>query len=363
MNQHENFINTKPSKKNYDFIDSIRAIAMICIVAEHCFYLGNIYHPTNPHNFWIYSCMMQVTKLGTMTFFILAGFLIGDKFTDYTPGQYIKRRFANTVKPWLFWALFFVFLILLDNLIGSLRFHGTFKQDLPTLLPNTIETVFLFTNYWFIVNFLICITVLLIFKKYLYSLWFGVLLLALTFMYSFNIYALWFESRHTTALFGFVFFLWFGAQLYHRWNVVDNWIKRVPLSIFIVTTLATFILAVIEIQQLRALDSIDEFNTLRVSNVFYSISAFLLLLKIRHFPIVIKYLKPRETTFGIYLIHFILVYSFLPLLIRPLGFDYRTHPIEVIVLYEIIRFIIVYSITILLVSLINKTRFKWLIGR
>ncbi len=363
MNHHPNLVNAEPTKKNYDFIDSIRAISMICIVAEHCFYLGNIYHPKNPHDFWIYSCMMQSTKLGTMTFFILAGFLIGDKFTDYTPGQYIKRRFANTVKPWLFWALLFVFIILLDNLIGSLRFDGTFKQDFLTLLPNTLETVFLFTNYWFIINFLICITVLLIFKKYLYSLWFGILLLAITFMYSINIYTLWFEPRHTTALFGFVFFLWFGAQLYHKWNAVDNWIKRVPLSVFVFTTLATFTLAVIEIQQLRALNSIDEFNTLRASNVLYSISAFLLLLKIRHFPAIIKYLKPRETTFGIYLIHYIIVYSVLPLIIRPTGFDYRDHPIQIIVLSEIARFIVVYAITFLLVIAINKTRFKWLVGR
>ncbi len=362
MSVPENFVNTAPAKRNYDFIDSIRSIAMICIVAEHSFFLGNSYHPTNPHDFWIYSCMMQVNKLGTMAFFILAGFLIGDKFTDYTPGQYIKRRFANTVKPWLFWALLFVFIILFDNLIGSLRFHGTFKQDFPTLFPDTIETVFLFTNYWFIINFLICITVLLIFKKYLYSLWFGVLLLAITFMYSINIYTLWFEPRHTTALFGFVFFLWFGAQLYHKWNVVDNWIKKVPITVFIFTTVATFILAIIEIQRLRALNSIDEFNTLRASNVLYSLSAFLLLLKIRHFNL-IKYLKPRETTFGIYLIHYIIVYSVLPLLIRPLGFDYREHPIQIIVLYEIIRFIIVYSVTFLLVRLFNKTSFKWIVGR
>lgn len=361
MNSSENFIDTAPAKKNYNFVDSIRAIAMICIVIEHSFYLGD-YYPINPHDFWIYSAFMQASKLGTMTFFILAGFLIGDKFTDYTPGQYIKRRFANTVKPWLFWSLFFVFLILLDNFIGSLRFNGTFKKDFPTLLPNTLETVFLYTNYWFIINFLICITILLMFKKYLYSLWFGAILLLITFLYSINIYQLWFEPRHTTALLGFVFFLWFGAQLNHKWNFVDTWIKKTSILLLILVTLITYVAAVAEIQHLRALQSIDEFNTLRATNVFYSIIAFILLLKIRNFSF-IKYLKPRETTFGIYLIHIILVQNFVPLLVRPLGFDYHVHPIHVILCYEFIKFITVYSLTFLLVRVINKTKAKWLIGQ
>ena len=361
MATHPNFLNTAPAKRNYEFIDNIRCISMICIVVEHCFYLGD-YKPVNPHDFWVYSGLMQLSKLGTMTFFILAGFLIGDKFTDYTPGQYIKRRFANTVKPWLFWALLFVFLIILDNFVGSLRFHGTFKQDFPTLLPDTFKTVFLFTNYWFIINFLICITVLLIFKKYLYSLWFGLILLCITFIYSINIYTLWFEPRHTTALFGFVFFLWFGAQLYHNWSKVSTWIKKTPLLYFIVATVITFIWAVAEIQHLRALHSIDEINTLRVSNIFYSLSAFMLLVKIEHFPYLRK-LKPRETTFGIYLIHYIFVYSVLPLIFKPLGFDYRQYPLPVIIGYQVLRFIIVYFITFFMVIGIGKTRAKWLIGR
>lgn len=364
MAAHENLIDTTaPAKKNYAFIDGIRCIAMICIVVEHSFFLGNIYKPVNPHDFWIYSALMQLSKAGTMTFFILAGFLIGDNFTTYTPGQYLKRRFANTVKPWLFWALLFVFFFLLDKFIGSLRFHGTFMRDWPVLVPKAFETVFLFTNYWFIINFLVCISILLIFKKYLYSLWFGMLLLALTFLYSINIYQLWFEPRHTTALFGFVFFLWLGAQLYHRWNQVNQWLKNTSFIGIIFVTLATYIWAIAEIQQLRALNSIDEFNTLRVSNIFYSVSVFFLLLKIRNFTLINKYLKPRETTYGIYLIHYIVVYSFLPLLITPFRFDYRQHPLTIIIIYEIARFIIVYLLTFLLVTLINKTKVKWLIGR
>ena len=81
----QNLKNEAPPKKNYDFIDAIRGIAMMCIVAEHS--LGSYIFPYMSAKYWVYISLIQVIKFGTIAFFLLAGFLISEKFTDYTPSQ------------------------------------------------------------------------------------------------------------------------------------------------------------------------------------------------------------------------------------------------------------------------------------
>jgi hypothetical protein len=110
------------------------------------------------------------------------------------------------------------------------------------------------------------------------------------------------------------------------------------------------------------LHSIDPYNTLRLSNILYSMCFFFLLLKIKNFKLA-KYLKPRETTYGIYLIHYILVYSLLPLIFPSLRFGINQLSYGEVWCYMAARLLIVYGLTFLIVTLLNKTRAKWLIGR
>lgn len=351
---------SQPAKKNFDFIDSIRCLSMMCIVFEHATHVGIYIFPSVDTQNIVYMCLVQLAKLGTISFFILAGFLIGSNFTKYTPLEYFKRRLSNTFIPWIIWSLVFVFAITYK--FYFIR-HNDPSFDLGQTISESFITVYFYSNYWFIINFLICIGVLLLFRKHLYSLWLGAILLLFTLIYSVNIYFSWFPPMHTMAIFGFVFFLWLGAQLNQHWTAVANWINSIPNWIWAILFVLTFALSVYETINLYQQHNIDPYNTLRFSNILYSLVCILILLKIRDFGFT-KYFKPRETTFGIYLIHYIIVFNVLPEILRPFHFpEPKDMSIFLMVALSLLRFIIVYSLTFGLVALLNKTKLKWTIGR
>lgn len=333
---------------------------MICIVFEHCTHVGIYIFPNLSVNNLFYMSLVQLPKLGTISFFVLAGFLIGSKFKEYTPLNYFKRRLSSTFGPWLFWSLLFVFSM-------SLKFYIIYKKNPDFVLLDTVlksfETVYLFSNYWFIINFLICIGILLLFRKHLYSKTLGAVFCVFTLIYSVNIYCLWFPPMHTMAIFGFVFFLWLGAQCNHYWDQIEQWIAKISYGLLIALLIVTYVLSVLEIAYLFNLHSIDPYNTLRFSNILYSLVCIVLLLKIRNFPFT-AYLRPRETTFGIFLIHYIIVFNVLPEILRPFHIPLNSElTVFSMIIVSLIRFIVVYSLTIALVFIINKTRLKWMIGR
>jgi len=349
-----------PVKKNFDFIDSIRCIAMMGIVMEHSTYNGTYIYEGFPLTHIVYISLIQIPKFGTAAFFILAGFLLGSKFIDYTPGQYLKRRLSNTLIPWIIWSLLFTITMFIKVYIEA---DKQVRFDVISTIGEVFKTVYLFTNYWFIINFLICIAILLLFKRYLYSIWLGVVLFLISLIYSLNIHHEWFIPQHTTAIFGFVFFLWLGAQLNHYWDTVQKWLDKVPYWLLGLFLIATFYSCIYEIINLFEIKSVDPYNTLRVSNLFYSLVAVVLLLKFKNFHFT-KYFRSRETTFGIYLIHYIIVYNLLNEILRPLHLP-ATQNLSVtgLILVSLLRFFIVYAISFGIVTLINKTKFKWIIGR
>jgi hypothetical protein len=123
----------------------------------------------------------------------------------------------------------------------------------------------------------------------------------------------------------------------------------------------TFGLATYEITLLSHRGSFDPLNTLRFSNILFSLAAFGLLLKIG----VIKslnFLKPRQTTYGVYLIHFILVVFLVPEILRPLHINIQELTPITYVVVKLGAFVTVYGITIILVLLISNTTFKKIIG-
>lgn len=362
----QNLINDTPApvKRNYDFIDTIRCIAMIFIVSEHSiFFESDQFHPTG-FKALFYIATIQISKFGTICFFILAGFLIGDKFVDYTPFQYLKRRINNTIWPWLFWSLLYVVEPNIDSLISNHSLVPGFTGGgsyWPVLWRRFSDT-YLLTIYWFIPNFLFCITLLLVFKRYLYKYMFGGALLTFVIFYTINIYFGWITPGHTTAILGFVFFLWLGAIFNKNWYKMSLWIDRTSLWMWWGLTVLTLFIGIAEISYLKYLQINDPYNSLRISNILFSMSCFFLLLKIRDFKL-IGYLKPRETTFGIYLIHYFFVVFLLPRVFDRFGIKVDNLSVMVMFLYQILRFSIVYFLTLGVVMLINKSKFKWLIGR
>ncbi|MFC3561738.1 acyltransferase [Pedobacter jamesrossensis] len=347
-------------KKNFDFIDAIRCLAMIGIVMEHSVYNGTYIFEGFPPKHMLYICLIQISKFGTIAFFVLAGFLLGDKFTSYSSWQYFKRRLSSTFMPWLIWSLVLLVAILAQRYI-ALHKSGDEFHFVPELISK-IELVYLYTNYWFIINFMFCIAILLCFKKYLYSFWLGFSLLVFSLIYSINVYFEWFIPSHTIAIFGFIFYLWLGAICNHYWNQLEQFFRKTNILIFVCLFLITFIWAVFDIARLMNARSVDPYNTLRLSNIFYSLATLALLLKIRNFNFT-KIIKPRQTTFGIYLIHYIFVVSLLPEIFRPFHLvPFQEMSVPFMLLYIFIRFIIVYGLSLATIWLLNKTKLRWIVA-
>lgn len=358
----QNLVNDAPVKRNYDFIDYIRCLAMMSIVAEHAFDVGAYIFKSYSVNFWVYVMDIQLTKFGTIAFFILAGFLLGDKFTQYTPSQYLQRRVKSTFWPWVMWSLVFFAGLLIRDWV-SYRHYGSGGFDFWQYFRDELMLTYLFSNYWFIINFLICIAILLLFRKKLYSLKLGGALLACTLFYCVNVYFEWIIPIHTTALFGFVFFLWLGAQFNKNLEVIESKIKQIPFVFFLGLVVVCFALAMAETRLMFNIKSQEPFNTLRITIVCYSLAAFALLVKIGDSLKFLRFFRPRETTFGIYLIHAIMVFLILPEIQRHFNMGPTVGlPVAELIALQFARFITAYILTFIVVISINQTSARWIIG-
>ncbi|MGN8056910.1 acyltransferase family protein [Pedobacter sp. 22163] len=355
--------NINSSKINYDFIDSLRFISMFGIVMEHSsFFFGAKFNTLNEKIVQIFS--LQVFKFGTIIFFLLAGFLIGDKFTKYSTKEYLQRRIKNTLKPWLFWVIILLITNYLDIIVKNLKYGD--NPFLTISIPNvllSIENIVFNTSFWFIPNFLICIAILLLFRKYLYSIKLGAALLLLSLFYSVNLYIDVIPTSHTTALFGFIFYLWLGVQINKYYDQFKFIAGKTSMSLIFILLIISFSLASLESYYLLKLLPADPFNTLRITNIIYSLLSFVFLYKLGA-KIQIKRFNPSILTFGIYLVHQILIFRLMPLIFRPLHINFENRSAYYFLAIQLLTFAVVYTGSILIVYLINKSkRARWIVGR
>jgi len=353
----------QPAKMNFNFIDTIRCISMMGIVFEHCSVFWGFSYANKVDTF-VEVSIMQFLKFATIAFFLISGFLINHKFQEYTPIEYLGNRFKNTIKPWLIWVLIFVFLDIVDRFVAYSKGSDDriAIQTFSYIGQEFINTIF-FTSYWFILNFLICIAILLLFKKFLYKIWFGVILGLVSIVYSFNLYHHWFMTQHSTALLGFVFYLWLGVYLNRNFDKLQKWIANTPHYVFIIITVTLLVASNIEAMYLIELGNDDPYNTLKITNILYSLGAFLLLLKIGNIPFLQKKFDPRNTTFGIYLVHSVVISRLLPLIFTPLKLDYKQYSVWTNGGITLLKFLLVYFISFWLTKLLLKTEAKWIVGR
>jgi len=357
--------NTK-EKVNYDFIDSLRFIAIITIVIEHSYFWPYSIYFENLGEQIIQTITMDLFKFGTITFYILAGFLIGDKLKTTSSLNYLKRRFDGTFKPWLFWIIIFLILIYADFVV--IYFKGSdveaFKKPFHFFLEK-VKYIIVETSFWFILNFLGSISILLIFRKYIYQYWVGTMLAICSLFYSLNLYHEWIPSRHTTAILGFVFYLWLGVIMHKYFDTFNAWIKKVKVWPLAILTIITFVLSCTESLYITnySVLRVDPYNTLKVTNIIYSLTAFLLLYKIGDVKW-IKNLNPRSSTYGIHLIHYIIIVQVLPLIFIPLNITPVGKSSFDLVLIQYGRFLFTYIVSYILVYVINKIdRIKWIVGQ
>lgn len=93
-------LNMPTEKQYYKFLDSIRGIAILMVVAFHAF----SFEPLNS-NQKLYNYFLQSLSMGVPLFFVLSGFLISkvvfDKEESFSTKDFIKRRFARVYPAFL----------------------------------------------------------------------------------------------------------------------------------------------------------------------------------------------------------------------------------------------------------------------
>lgn len=349
-------------KENLDFVDTIRCISMMGIVFEHSSAVATgIYKSTV--DTLIETSLIKSFKFSTIAFFLIGGVLINHKFQEYSAWQYLKNRFKKTIRPWLFWLATYILLMCVDRYVAYLRGGDNI---LFTNFFGYVWHLFVFglfyTPSWFVLNFLICICILLAFKKYLYSWVFGTVLGLISLVYSLNLYHDWFIASHSTALLGFVFYLWLGVMMNKNFERIMAWIRGIRWWLLILIVGCLFVLAISESFLLMHIKALDNYNTLRITNILYSFAVFALLLKIGKINWLQDKLEPRKTTFGIYLIHYVILVRLLPLIFQPLKLDFSAYSVWANSGIHLFRFVLIYVISFGLVQIIRKTKFRWTVG-
>ena len=302
-------------------------------------------------------------KFATIGFFLISGFLMGERVDRRKPVEYFLRRLRKVFAPWSLWFGIMCALLVLRNFMR----HGVEYINLNEMLWmvfSTSRSVLYDSSFWFVPNLLLCMAVLLVCRRYLYSLKLGLALLLFNLAYVANIYALWFPSEHTRARLAFVVYLWLGSYVAQNFERISPVLARIPTAVFLATTLITGVAAYRESHLLAALNNPDVLNTLRLSNQAFSISMVLLIFKFSGatWP---RFVNVRRHTFGLYLSHCI-VLLFLVRLLKHcrqwMSDSVYVRDIEGIILWIAVSTLTYISCLIVTAWLAKRPSLQWTVG-
>ena len=284
------------------FVDNTRFWSMFAIVAVHCFQSASV--GTSKSAGQAMDLVQNVLKFGTIDFFLISGFLLGHRFETGSKRAFLRRRLAKIFIPWLFWFVLW---------LGMTLSHMIRKHQIALVFDSShfayVASIAAHSVYWFVPNLLLSTCALLLLRKHLRSYWLGAALLTVTSFYAANVYFVWMPTSHTTALGGYVFFLWLGHFAAHHYDYLVRLLKNITVQRMVTVSAGFLLLSVLESMLIRKVSTGDPVNTIRFSNQLYSISVALLLLKreSRTWP---DFIDVRKNLFGVYLVHvFILTFS------------------------------------------------------
>jgi hypothetical protein len=271
---------------------------MVSIIAVHC---ANEFEFAKAPVTHLGIAIISTLKFGTIGFFLVSGFLLGERVDRHNPVEYFMRRLNKIFLPWLFWFGILCALLSVHRLID----HGLRYADPVQILRLGLDLAWsclVESPFWFVPNLLFCIAILLACRRYLYTLKLGAILFTANLVYVVNIYALWFQPRHTEALFAFVFYLWLGSYAANNFARINQVLARIPVPLFVALAICTGIAAYCESNLLATHNNPTPINTLRLSNQAFSICVALVFFKLRHatWP---RIVDVRRHTFGLYLTH------------------------------------------------------------
>ena len=134
--------------------------------------------------------ILEAGKIGTLGFFLITGYFLGDKIQNYTVPGFIKRRFFTLLLPWCIFLFLFVLAIFLETFPYNSVEQFNIRDTLKLLIKLTGYSIF-YSVYWFVPTSVISVIILIFFKKYVKTLWFGTFLAFLTLFYCINLYFGW----------------------------------------------------------------------------------------------------------------------------------------------------------------------------
>ena len=279
-------------RNDYLFIDNARFVAMIAIVMRHCeLSLFRDYHVST-----LESAITQIRSFGVLVFFVNSAFLMAAWLAqpNATVRAYWRGRLSRVAKPWLIWASAF-------QVLGLVKFFSLDEGNVQDL-PHQIWKGLFLDNYWFVPILLFSLAIMLPLRRYWRSRWFGLALLLLSWFYGVNQYGQWIPPSHTTAFFGYLFYLWLGVQLFEKFSAVREYIKRIPWWLVLVILCLAISLMVVEDEISISVGFANYYNALQNSNQLYALVVLAVLLKlpVRLTP---AFIDVRKDSYGIYLTH------------------------------------------------------------
>ncbi len=350
-------------------VDNVRYWSMFAVIAVHSLIAWGI-HSDSGIGWEIQIALLQAAKFGTIGFYLISGFLLGQRVDRYGPYEYFLRRLKTVALPWAIWAGIFTVLPFAKSL--SL---GSANGSIGRPMLHYASQVVLFSPYWFVPNFFIGLLVLLMLRRHLDDARAGIALFSVSLFYGVNVYGKWIPANHTYAALGFVFYLWLGSWVARHPQTLLPFVQRIRWSSLVLGILATGALALGEAHLLRGLKADNVVNTLRVSNQLFSMLAVIGLTKLRR-PTWPRFMDVRAHTFGLYLIHPICIFLLThgaDVIFRSLARPDRgtiletytpvwVHPTMSLVLWASM-FLLCYTFSFMIIKAMSSNGLSWVCGR
>jgi fucose 4-O-acetylase-like acetyltransferase len=353
-----------PKERSYQFADFIQFVAMCAIIFQYSFIVEKEILMEDYSSVILFFFLKVIAKIGSISFFVVSGFLLATALKRYSSKEYLNIRVKNIFKPYLLFVLLYLILDSIGAFFGQQKI--TSFAEFPAYGVSKILGILFFASSWFIFNYFISVMILLAFRNYLYEKWFGILLFCCALVYSINIHFEWFIPHHTIAFAGFTFFLWLGTNLKKYDQIFWKAIDSTPYWKLFFTVLITLGVNLYETFYLIEAGATVVGSSLKFTNILYALSVFLLLCKIGS-DVRFGF---RDETYPLYLIHpiFLKVINFGVLLMLPAVSSLLTlnSSAEVgwlaILLYQTGWFLAIYMISLMTVKIILYSPFRWVFG-
>ena len=345
---------------------------MIGIIFIHSIFYpfspGQELYPTD----YLRILLSDAFKYGTLCFFLISGYLLGVKLDQYSGIEFFSKRLRTVAKPWFFWSA----LLTTTSIISPIIKNKSWE------LIEILSNVYLKSEYWFVLNYFIALAVMLLFRNTRSNIA-GIIFLLCSLFYSTNIYLKIIPTIHTTAIFGYMFFLWYGQELRrgnNRFIIATMQLKNSTLIIIAIISYSLSVTESIVIKKYLGIETSsgiyfnDPINTLRITNQIYGLVVFLLIFNIKKtiFPL---WLRPRDETFGLYLVHWpiLIVLTKIFSIVMAVYLDKnRENLIQnshinfdwiSMLAIVLVFFLILYLSSLIFVKTIRRTRFSWVVGK